>query len=328
MKALFWLPHWWKNGVAPARAPVPFQVACACGEYLQGLRQAHHQVIRCSRCGQPLFILPASALPPVAPLSAAPATPPSSASVGLMRQPWFWPAVAGGLSLLAVIVLFVILVISLAGERSQTPNLTPGDIDLRLAEARKALLGGNFAQALQQLDALQAVFASQARSFSTAQRQDLRQLHRQAAVLVDWPREPLQQVLARIAQLKAEEWRAVAGRYRGKTFVFAVDVRRDASHQYQVKVLPAGKTAPAFSLELRDLKVLSRLPLEEPQRLLLAARISDIQREGSGPCTVRLEPDSGVLLTDLDATALGGVLPEAGVAAILKQQEKWAAESP
>src|SRR5262249_28325808 len=142
-----------------------------------------------------------------------------------------------------------------------------------------------------------------------------------------WPGEPLDLILARSAQLKQQEWQAVVGQYRGKGFIFDAEIRRaGTARQYQAKVNRA-RRAPALRLELQDLTLLTFLPLDEPKHLLFGARLADVRREGDD-CVVRLEPDSGVLLTDVTAAALGNLMADGPLQTILKQQREWTAQIP
>lgn len=325
MKGLFRLPHWWKKDPAAESPAIPFQITCSCGQLIEGVREHTHQVLRCNSCSRELFVLPASPLPTVT----APAAEDAPANAGLRGSPWFWPITAGVLTLLMVIggfaAAFIWLIDTPRPEGAATP--TAAEVDSALAAGRKALLAGEFQRAAQVLNKLQTAVSANPQAATSGQRQELRQLHRQAPLLADWPGEPLEQILARTAPLKSDEWQAVAERYRGKAFLFDLELRRDAGRQYHV-IKHGGKDGPAnMRLEMQNLTLLAYLPLEEPQRVLFGARVAELRRQGAS-CTVRLEPDSGVLLTDVTSAAIGGMIPETGLQPILKQQRQWAAGLP
>jgi hypothetical protein len=196
----------------------------------------------------------------------------------------------------------------------------------RLAAGRTALAGGDFARAVQELDAAGTIAAAHPQQFSVADRRQLLQLQRQAAILANWMREPLDQALARAARLNDDEWLVVVERYRGKTVVFDLEIRRDPAGQYQVK--PARPGTTRLRVEVQELKLLRSLPLDAPQRVLFAARLAEVRRNGPESCTVQLDPTSGVLLTDVSSAAICGEIPEATLQTILRQQRGWAAELP
>src|SRR5438552_10544957 len=82
------------RGTGPA---VPCRVGCACGQTLQGVRAARHQVLRCPACGESVFVLPRSPLPPTGDEDdSPPGTQPP-------RPPWLLPLAAGGLALVVVV---------------------------------------------------------------------------------------------------------------------------------------------------------------------------------------------------------------------------------
>jgi hypothetical protein len=124
----------------------------------------------------------------------------------------------------------------------------------------------------------------------------LKQLQRQAALLADWPGEPLDQLLGRTAKLNEEEWQAVVGKYVGKAIVFHAEVRRDASRQYHAKLF--GAKTLTLRLELQPLTLLNYLPLEAPEAILFGARLAEVRRTGPDTFAIRVQPASGVLLTD------------------------------
>ena len=47
----------------PPEPPQPFELACACGHNISGIRQPTFQAVRCNRCGSPVFVLPTDVYP-------------------------------------------------------------------------------------------------------------------------------------------------------------------------------------------------------------------------------------------------------------------------
>jgi hypothetical protein len=82
-------------------------------------------------------------------------------------------------------------------------------------------------------------------------------------------------------------------------------------------------------LELGDLQLLERLPLTQAQRVVFGGRLAGVRREPGRGWVVRLEPDSGVLLTDLGA--LAACLPDPDgppVQALRDRQVEWITLEP
>jgi hypothetical protein len=58
--------------------PAPFELGCACGHHISGIRQPRFQAVTCHRCGNLLFVLPVDVYPkPKAKKSAAKRVPPA-----------------------------------------------------------------------------------------------------------------------------------------------------------------------------------------------------------------------------------------------------------
>ncbi|MBL8797250.1 MAG: hypothetical protein JNM56_25330 [Planctomycetia bacterium] len=319
MKPLARLVAWWKRAPASSGSLAAYDLTCPCGQSCQGARQLKHQALRCPRCQRALFVLPLSPLPAVRGGSAAPGNARS------MRRVWLAPLLAGGLTFVVVVVLFVACWNSLVpGRASSAAGTRPaGTIEQHVAIGRKALQIGDFNLARDELTSARALVLADPASVSADDRRQLQQLHRQAALLVDWPKDSLEQILLRLAPLRDDEWQAVIGKYCGKVFAFDLEARRDAARQYQVRF-----TRLAGRLNLRldphDLVLFQHLPLDNPQRLWFAARLADVRREAPDRCIIRLDPNDAVLLTDVNPLALGAQVPDAH----LVLQRKWTAELP
>jgi hypothetical protein len=201
----------------------------------------------------------------------------------------------------------------------------PKDLTTRLETGRQALGEGNFQLAVAELGAAQEMVRQQPALLTSEQRRELNRLHQQAELLSDLLTDSLGEILVRAAGLEDREWQAVfTRRYKDRGVVFEAEVRRDAAGKYHVAyVLQAG--AEPARVELEDLKLLARLPLERPQRLLFGGRLASIRRESPGPTwVVRFEPESGVLLTDAGAaTACGLPADEPALAEVLARQKEW-----
>lgn len=318
-KALARIAHLIGSWSPSAAAPVPFQVPCACGHVMTGFRLAQHQVLACSRCGQPVFVMPRSPLPPVAPLPAGSQGLPTAVTPPAPRRRWLGPAVAVLVTGALVALVFVVLINYLTGEG----QVTGEEIQTHYRQGKQALAEGDFGAAARELAQASDGLARNATALSPAEGKELRQLAREAALLADWPGEPLEAVLQRAAQLKDPEWQRVVDLSRGKAFVFAVELRRDPAGRYHQRFLRP-EAARLLRLELDNLLFLKQLPLQEGRPVLFAARLVDVQREAEGPASVRLDPASGTLLTALPVARLQCLqVPEPKWQEVIARQKQW-----
>jgi hypothetical protein len=270
--------------------------------------------------------LPLSPLPPVA------AGKPPSARLPLVRPPWkrlvrvaLVTVLACAAVLLVVLGWYVSTLREMSGVQDK-PAQPPAVTVRRLIEAGdRALADGNFQLAAEHLQA-----AATGRTWlEPAAARQLDQLHRQAALLADLSLDPLDEVIRKVAGTEeAEAQRVFARRFRDKAVVFDAEVRRDAAGRYHLGyVLVCGKDP--VRVEIGDLTILGHLPLEKPRRLLIGGRLDSLGREPPNRWVVRLQPDSGVLLTHPGAAAFccfgaeGGELDE-----VLEAQQAWLTELP
>jgi hypothetical protein len=78
-----------------------------------------------------------------------------------------------------------------------------------------------------------------------------------------------------------------------------------------------------------ELKLLERLPLDPPRRLVFGASLASVAREAGGVWVVRFEPDSAVLLTEEGAVEASGLAPvDPEMRAVLRQQAEWLRQLP
>lgn len=326
------MEEWWKARRRPAGAPVPYEITCTCGQQASGYRQPRHQVVRCRACNREFFVLPQSPLPPVTGVltNGQPAAPPVSSQPHL--RIWLWPlAAAAGTAVVVILTLALVFFYPFLGRTSRpaTAVTAPADLAGRIDAGRKALAEGKYQQAVKELEAARALRERHPQALSAAAGRQLNQLHRQAALLADLLTESLEEILRHAAGLEKGEWQEVfARRYQGKAFVFDAEVRRDAAGRYAMDYRLRAGDEPV-RLELGELKLLRALPLDEPRRLLFGARLASARREERGAWVVRLDPDSGVLLTDpSEATACCANPPDADLREVLERQAAWIADLP
>jgi hypothetical protein len=239
--------------------------------------------------------------------------------------------VAGSLTLAVASAVLVLLLSHLQSHRpssSAASAWSAADVEDRVQSARKAIAASDFKKAADDLQVVQNMAAQQPDLLSAVEARRLAQLERQVALVADWPREPLEQILARVGKLNPREWEAVVRGYRGQAVLLDVSARRDPAGHYHVdNKRPAGDVT--VHLELKNLKVLQPLPLADPQRLLLGARLAEVRREGAGSYLVQFEPDSGVLLTDVDVASKCVLQPlDESMQEVLRRQAGWLAVAP
>ena len=311
---------------SPGAAGVPYQVVCACGQAVRGVRQERFQVVPCPACRAGLFVLPRSPLPTVrgapggGPLPTA-APPPLRGEVPPRRRRAL--LIALGLVALAGAAALVVALSTTSAPRpadGQAPSSSRAEPSgPRLRQAERLLAQGQFHQALAECDAALAPGA-----LAPPDRRALTQVRRQAALLADLSAESVEEMLRNAAGLSAVEWEATfRRRYRSKALVLDTEVVRTADGRYRHgwRVPLPGEEA---RLELDGLAVLGGLPLEQSQRLVLGARLDSARREAPGGWVVRLASDSGVLLTDPEAAALCcPKLADEGSRQVLRRQRTW-----
>jgi hypothetical protein len=323
--------QWWAKRPPTPSAGVPFAVACVCGHVVHGLRQPRHQVLRCPGCRQPVFVLPLSPLPVVEPTDplrpvqrSAPALPGASPT-------WRLPLLAGGLTLAAVALVFVVLFLSL--DRREPEDRTPTDARVirdHIRASRRALAEGNHHLALEELKTALKFLVPSPHLLSPPESRQLTALYRQAELLTDLLSEPLEQILDWAAEVRDDQERQAqfARRYQGKAVVFDDVIRREGG-QCRLQVYELRVKGERARVELGDLKLMAALPLDQPQRVLFGARLAGVAREPPGDWVVRFDPDSGVLLTDVDAAASCCPAPlDPELLALVKRQAEWLGHGP
>jgi len=261
---------------------------------LHGERQPRHQVLRCPQCGRSVFILPRS------PYQI------DRAREGVLlgarsRSFWVMPTLAAAATLAILSALFLAAWPYLARQQERA---SPGEqLGARRAAGTKALAEGAFHRGAEELAAAVRLADQQPGLLSGLELRRLRQLHRQGdlldRLLSQSPRELLEQALAARPD---EEWQARFRQdYQGKTIIFDDLVRQDEMGRPVLgsSVVQAGEVQARLAVE--DLRLLQRLPLGVPRRLVFGARLAGFARELGGHWVIRFDPDSGVLFTDRDA---------------------------
>lgn len=314
--------------------PLPFEIACGCGRLTTGLRQAAHQVLTCTGCGEKLFVLPLSRLPPV--LTDAERAQQNTWVRRLRARlarlgPWQQPLLAAGLTFVLVAAALFLALRGLFPSNHRAPE-DPAAIARHAQAGQRALSQGKFHIAARELAAAVSLRRRFPDALSLAERRKLTQLHRQADSLAERLTEPLEEILRRAAdltELDELEWQAAfRARYWGRPTLFEDELQRDGAGRIRLVGQTLSVRGQPVRLELSEVQLLRLLPLESPQRVLFAARLAAIHRERVGIWVVHWQPDSGVLVTDFGAAAACATMQPAEIRAIVERQAAWLAELP
>ncbi len=313
-------------GLRPLEAgpAIPFELVCTCGQALRGERQMRYQLVRCSACGAERFVLPRSRLPAV--LTTADTLAPASRSRWLF---WTWPLTAAGAALMLAALAIFFLIRHTGPDRAASSTKEPSDeerLQTHLTAGRSALAEGAFHRASTELAEALALGDRMTGRWKTAERRQVAQQQRQAALLTDLLSDSLADIVRQSIGMPADEWQeAFRLRYANRSVLLDTTIHRElggqiqSSHRIRVGDLDV-------KLDLRRLKLLEQLfevvPSPQPQRILLGMRLSGLRHDNSGWLIVP-EANSGVLITDRDVIA-GLSLPNASeYEEVLRRQQGW-----
>jgi hypothetical protein len=317
--------QWWSNGHVAAVPVVPFTVACSCGRSVAGQRKLQPQVLPCPGCGRSLFIFPIS---PFA-VDGTVAPPDVVAPAPTAQRPiWFWPVIAAGVTLALVAILFTILIRAFLTDSSDTSSPkqpTPEVIEQRWSQGRRALATGDFAQATRELTDARTALDQHADLLPAARKRLLLNQQREAELLADWASKGGKQPELLFGNLNNDP--DLLRVYRQQVLVFDADLRRDPLGQYHIDYRRP-KVAELVRLDLQNFKLIQKLPLMEPQRVIFAGRLAAARRAADGLWLVTLEPDSGVLLTDVEAANIAAGPPNEQRPETIQRQTKWVEDGP
>src|SRR5262249_53580396 len=256
----------------------------------------------------------------------------SSALFGFVPRAYLLPVAAAFLTVVvATLAIWVVVRIldksgSEDSSRSEAKLPQSKEVEAILKKARTALAQRNPHVALEELAKIR-IAAGQATTVSAAKVQELQQLERQAALLADLLEESLQDLVHHAARTDPKEWAAVfARRYQGKAVVLDAPVVADLGRPWRVDI-SLWMDREEIRVDVGDLRLLQRLPLEPSQRVIFGGRVAGIRKDSAGTWLVKLIPESGVLLTDFDVLVpyLHGLdeSERAKLRAVIDRQQKW-----
>jgi hypothetical protein len=291
--------HWWQPGQKESPPGIPYEVACVCGKIAHGFRQAHHQEVPCKGCGKIVFILPYS---PFIALQSHSAKARKSLPPGSRFWKWRWSLLVAATLLLAIGGMAYIIYGDFKASSASKEINTFGQY---YARGQRALAQGKFQLATENLEAAWNLRDRHRENLPVADRREILQLLRQARLLADLSAESLEEILHHAADLVPDEreWqREFTRRYQGKAILFDTEVRPDPVRKFQMgyAVFIDAKRA---KIDLSNVELFRLLPMHKPERLIFGLRLADITLEAEGIWGIRFEPNSGVLLTSLEAAA-------------------------
>jgi hypothetical protein len=315
------LGRFWQGRPAEPARREPYAVPCRCGQVAHGLRRAKHHVIRCLACGEPVFVLPLGPYPPDVPHAVSP-PPPTSHLPG-----WRLPALAGVLTLLAVVAVNVLLIYQLRETPSTQRTLdAAGLIDQHEANGKAALARREIEEARREFANAKVVYERQRDAVPSSRGRRLHQLHREVELLALRLPKPFELALQRWKMLEPEELDRLFADARGTAVFFDLELLRDAAGQYHYE-RRLGPELP--TLQLHELKLLNRLPLQNVrQRVVFGALLDGLRRDAQDRFVVSFNPDSGVLVTEEEVARVVVPALEDNLRAVLLRQAEWANEAP
>jgi hypothetical protein len=247
-------------------------------------------------------------------------------------RPWWRAPVLAALGSLALLLVGFVLVWPLLTRPDDSANQDHPDdqpLTAQIETGRRALGQGKFRLARRLLERAIERRKDQPESLSRADSRRLNQLHRQADLLSRLLSVSLEEI-ARQGRLVRDpaEWDLQMEDYRGRSVIFDDMVRRNGQGRPVLMTYVVDADEERVRLALEDLTLLQDLPLDDEPRLIFGARVSDCKREQGGGWVIRFEPDSGVLLTELDAVAacLPGP-PDKALEQTLARQQRWLDEA-
>jgi hypothetical protein len=340
----------------------PFDVRCACGQPMTGVRGDHRQFVRCPGCGQMQFVLPENCYPvPKPPPGVAPVWPEAeeepkeekpaaepvphapvaerlrdglrhvgegtAASLRSLKPParWYSPVRLLLFAIVAVVAGTVVVTVFLSRRAGLARELASAR-DASLA----ALNEGNFTAAQQQLaPAMRSLdrYGAGDREFA-----EFRQLAREIAIFAELLEPAMEQVVDDTRGMSPEE---VEAYFRDKFESPALILEAAVARSTDESATGSGITLDARLLvgtdlvrvATADLALLRGLPADASNRVLFGARIQSIDHDNAG-AVIRLVPESGVWITS--ATCLEKISwpVDDETRTLLETQRKWVLERP
>lgn len=304
------------KGNQTSRAGEQATIECPCGERVETTREEDYALLTCPRCGTGLFVLPHSPFP-----SLSPAAPSRRKTKGARAEPeidstprislgerfsalgrrltpprrWFsTPRLVGGAA-----ALFILATIAWQYDQSVKRGLR----ETVVPDGRRglqALSDGDFEDAYDLLGASVRGLDRLGEPFPEEDR--FRRAYAEVAIVHDLLPSLLDVELVGAAS----EPEVVTRRVAGKAIVLDAEVERLAEGGWSVGFVAFVDDKP-IRLDVPTFLLFDRLGIVNRERVVFGAKLDGIHRDAEGQLTLRLTPNSGVLMTEprlLDALGL------------------------
>lgn len=324
-------------GSKPSATATLYSIRCPCGKDVEGLRRPIGHSAACSSCGGLIFVLPVSPLPAVVSAagsaSAARSTTrrsgrkssreqarprrdgsdapaPELDAEEPSRRNWLRPAL-----IIPLVVACLLCAAAWEWRRSTLQTLRETLVpaarqglqalaDGRIEEARERL-----GYAVRALDRLHEPFAEE---------DQYRQAYLELATLGDLLTQPLDDALRSINAAPD----LVGQTLKSQTLVIDAMVEPDSERGYRIGYTPLADGEPV-EVAVGSLQLFHRMQIKQPLRVIFGVRMTGVEKDSDGRWRILIDPQSGVLLTELAVFQRLGILRDPESAALRSQQLRW-----
>jgi len=322
-----------------------FGITCDCGAELQGRRPDDAQRVVCTECGRPWLVMPRRRQE--LSTEAAPKQQWRAVRIWFRRKrrrlgksvagfakrtarraaesPWLRPQRIAVLAVVAIVVLTVYIQIASRWQEDRAEELKR-----RWDAGQAALRDGDLAGAREELERAAELLPTLREPHPDARAIQLLAL--QVAMLDELLPKPLE-VLAHEAHESGSsgDWvRTFDARYRGKAVLLfgtvSPGIGEFGQARYEFDYLAVDPRGRLMAVDASGLNVLTRLSLTEPRQIAVLARLGSAESvsHGSPEWVVRPDPESGTLVTSIDALRAARAVVPPQVEAVVREQAERA----
>lgn len=305
-----------------------FEIECRCGAIARGSRLAQSQTVVCAQCGQRLFVFPASPFQSAASSSAMIDTTPEHPVLAAPTPVRFWLGPAAAAVGALVVVGVVIGALVRWNRPVDSPSLSASiaestDLARHYEAARTAIAEGAYRTAAMHLNAIQRLRPQFPRAILPESDGAIERLRRQLALLADLSSESIEEIMRHSIGQSDAEWQAVfRDRYAGRAVILDARMFRDAGGRIHIDY-QLDSSGLAGEWDVQNCALFHRLPIQQPQRVVVGLRLAGITRSGRDRWVVRPSPDDAVLLTDRSLLAGLSIAADNEFVEVLRKQSEW-----
>jgi hypothetical protein len=216
------------------------------------------------------------------------------------------------------------------GKETSLPGKDQEELQTRIREGEIALRDGDFLSAFLEFDTARTLLNRSGRPLVKHDRNRIQHLHKQAELLANLLKDPLEEMLSFLdGGNEQERQRRFEQYYWNKSVVFYDTVRRDATGQVHIDYRLVDGRGEEARLELSHLDLFRDLPLGTPHQLLFGARLESVRRDPvRGSWVISFRTDSGVLITHQGAARACCFQPPDPnlLDQVIDKQASWVAE--